>query len=127
MKRVKKALLGLLGVVVVGALVLVGWVELRWNHKYSDVKGPDLHASADPKVIEHGRYLVRGPAHCSNCHQKDFTDFLRADKGEELPLQGGVEFVMGPLGTIYPRNITPDKETGLGRYDDMTDDRKMVV
>src|SRR6185503_8551276 len=65
-----------------------------------------------------GKYLVRGPAHCSNCHVASFDEFLRADKGEELPLRGGVEFQMGPLGSLYPRNLTPDKETGLGRYTD---------
>jgi mono/diheme cytochrome c family protein len=118
MKRWKKLLLGLLGSVAVIALGLIGWIELRWNWKFSHVRGPDLHASNDPKVIEHGRYLVRGPAHCSNCHQASFEDFMRSDKGEELPLQGGVEFVMGPLGSLYPKNLTPCKETGIGRFDD---------
>src|SRR5579859_2630243 len=120
MKRLKKILLGIFVTLAIVIGAVVGWIELRWNHRFSDVVGPDLHASNDPKVIEHGKYLVRGPAHCSNCHQPSFEDFMRSDKGEELPLQGGVEFIMGPLGTIYPKNLTPCKETGIGRYDDRT-------
>jgi mono/diheme cytochrome c family protein len=121
MKALKKILLGLFVLAALVVLGLVGWIELRWNHTYNDIKGPtDLHASADPKVIEHGKYLVRGPAHCSNCHQDSLEDFIRSDKGEELPLQGGLEFCLGPLGCIYPKNLTPDRETGIGRYDDAT-------
>src|SRR4051794_18942849 len=120
MKRLKQIGLGFLGVVAVVALALFVWIQLRWDHRFTDVQGPELRASTDPKVIEHGKYLVRGPAHCANCHQASFADMLRADGGEELPLRGGVEFVMGPLGAIYPRNLTPDKETGIGRYDDRT-------
>jgi mono/diheme cytochrome c family protein len=126
MKRAKAILVRIIGLLVVMVLALVGWVELRWNHKYSDVRGPaNLHTSSDAKVIEHGKYLVRGPAHCSNCHQASFADFLRADKGEELPLQGGVEFCLGPIGCLYPKNLTPDPETGIGRYDDATIFRMM--
>jgi mono/diheme cytochrome c family protein len=126
MKLWRKILFGVLGLVALVGLGLVGWIELRWNHRYSDIKGPaDLHTSTDPKVIEHGKYLVRGPAHCSNCHQDSFESFDRADKGEELPLQGGVEFCLGPLGCMYPKNLTPCKETGIGRYDDATFFRMM--
>src|SRR5437868_9714230 len=125
MKRLKKALLGLLCVLGLVGLGGFTWIELRWDHKYSEIKGPDLRASNDPKVIEHGKYLVRGPAHCSNCHQGSFDEYQRADKGEELPLRGGVEFAMGPIGMLYPRNLTPCKDTGLGRYDDATVFRMM--
>jgi hypothetical protein len=44
-----------------------GWVDLRWNRRFDEVRGPDLQVTTDAKVIEHGKYLVRGPAHCSNC------------------------------------------------------------
>jgi mono/diheme cytochrome c family protein len=126
MKRWKKVLLGFFGLVAMVVLGLIGYISMRWNHKFSDIKGPsDLHASTDPKVIEHGKYLVRGPAHCSNCHQGNFDEYVRADKGEELPLRGGVEFAMGPIGILYPRNLTPCKETGIGRYDDQTVFRMM--
>ena len=34
-----------------------------------------------------------------------------------LPLAGGRPFHL-PFGTIYSRNLTPDVETGIGRYTD---------
>src|SRR5579872_6567596 len=118
MKRWKKVVLGALGVLGAAVLGLVAYVELRWNHSYNEVVGPELHASTDPAVIARGKYLVRGPAHCSNCHVDDFDEMGRSDKGEELALRGGCGFPMGPLGVIYTRNLTPCKETGIGRYDD---------
>jgi mono/diheme cytochrome c family protein len=125
MKTWKKIVLGVAGTLVLAVLGLVAWVEVHWNQRYDDVAGPDLHASTDPKVIEHGKYLVRGPAHCSNCHVATFDEFIRSDHGEVLPLRGGVEFVLGPIGTLYPKNLTPCKETGIGRWDDRTVFRMM--
>jgi mono/diheme cytochrome c family protein len=125
MKMWKKLVLGLLGTLVLALGLLVLFVELRWNRRFDGVVGPDLHASTDPAVIAHGKYLVRGPAHCSNCHVATFDEFFRSDKGEELPLRGGVEFQMGPLGSIFPKNLTPDPTTGIGRYDDRTIFRMM--
>lgn len=39
------------------------------------------------------------------------------DAGERLPLTGGYEWVT-PMGTLRSPNITPDAETGIGRYTD---------
>jgi len=43
---------------------------------------------------------------------------IASDKGDDVPLRGGVEFKMNPIGTMYPKNLTPDPETGIGRYSD---------
>ncbi|MEO8589103.1 MAG: hypothetical protein ABI432_07040 [Flavobacteriales bacterium] len=77
---------------------------------------PDITASADSAVIAHGEYLVHGPAHCTGCHTDKAHEaaFLR---GEEVPLHGGFPFEL-PIGTIYTRNITNDKEHGVGRLTD---------
>jgi mono/diheme cytochrome c family protein len=55
---------------------------------------------------ERGEYLARA-ADCEVCHT--------ADNG--TPFAGGRAFVL-PFGTIYSTNITPDPETGIGRYSD---------
>jgi hypothetical protein len=39
------------------------------------------------------------------------------DAGKEVPLSGGFAFVL-PVGTIYSKNITPNKETGIGNLTD---------
>lgn len=96
-------------------LGLVGVVAVRQNKKY-DAPLPDLHASRDPSVIERGRYLVYGPAHCADCHA-DKNQRRALEAGHEVPLTGGYEFNL-PVGTFRTPNITPDKKTGIGRYTD---------
>jgi mono/diheme cytochrome c family protein len=114
---IKKVLVTLLVLVV---LVIIGGymhVESSWNKKY-EWPGPDLKVSTDSAVIAKGKYLVHGPAHCVSCHVGSFAEMVEADKGKDIPLKGGVGFQMGPLGTMYTRNLTPDNETGIGRYTD---------
>jgi mono/diheme cytochrome c family protein len=65
-----------------------------------------IHASQDPALVERGRYLVRGPAHCSACHGDD--------------LGGGRNFDLGPLGTAVAPNITRDAANGVGASSDDT-------
>jgi mono/diheme cytochrome c family protein len=59
---------------------------------------------ANATLIERGEYLTRA-ADCVVCHTaKDGTPFI-----------GGRAFVL-PFGTLYSTNITPDIETGIGKY-----------
>lgn len=113
----KKIIFGIiiLLVVVLGGLFV--FIQLNWNKTY-DIPYPDLQVSNDPEVIERGRYLVHGPAHCSNCHVSSVAQMVASDAGQDLPLSGGVAFPLGPLGTLYTANLTPDPKTGLGRYSD---------
>lgn len=113
----KKILLGLLAIVVIAVVGFVSFVMLSWNKKY-DIPYPELKVSTDSAVIAHGKYLVNGPAHCIGCHVSSFDDFVRAEKGEHVALKGGVLFPMGPIGSLCPPNLTPDPETGIGRYED---------
>lgn len=73
-----------------------------------------LRASQDPSVIERGRYLVNGPAHCADCHGPRDAP---GDTEQPLALMGGKEFHL-PVGVFRVPNITPDLETGIGRYQD---------
>lgn len=118
MKRWHKVTLGAALVVFVIAASASTYVAVRWNRSYDQVEGPDLRASTDSAVIARGEYLVRGPAHCVTCHVGTMDEMLRADKGELLPLRGGIAFALGPLGVLRPPNLTPDQATGIGRYTD---------
>ncbi|MFI4890011.1 MAG: c-type cytochrome [Steroidobacterales bacterium] len=55
-------------------------------------------------LLERGAYLTRA-ADCEACHT--------ARGG--VPFAGGRAFAL-PFGTLYSTNITPDPETGIGRY-----------
>jgi mono/diheme cytochrome c family protein len=101
--------------VVALALAVVGSV-VTWMRatRTFDAPYPAIHASRDPAVIERGRYLVDGAAHCAECHGAVDPPAV-SRKGR--PLVGGKEFVL-PVGTFRVPNITPDPETGIGRMND---------
>jgi mono/diheme cytochrome c family protein len=63
-----------------------------------------LHAQTDEKIVEQGRYLATA-GNCVSCH---------THPGGQL-FAGGLEFVT-PFGTLYSTNITPDPETGIGKW-----------
>ena len=69
-------------------------------------------AEAAAKKIAHGKHLSVVSV-CGDCHTPGTLfgapDFSRELSGSELGWQG-------PWGTSYARNLTPDMETGLGKY-----------
>lgn len=74
---------------------------------------PPLREKApDPSNrVEYGKYLVT-IASCGDCHTK-------REKGEKVPgmdYAGGLKFEMRSGGEIQSANITPDPETGIGRW-----------
>jgi mono/diheme cytochrome c family protein len=73
---------------------------------------PKAHAESP---VERGSYLVV-VAGCNDCHTPGFF-FGKPDKDKFL---GGsdVGFEIPGLGVFNGRNITPDKETGLGAWTD---------
>jgi mono/diheme cytochrome c family protein len=95
----------------------IGFALLTAENKlvFPETPRPQLVASEDPAVIERGRYLVHGPAHCSQCHSTDDRD--HPEKTKTAPLSGGLEFAMGPLATRYAANLTPH-ETGIKNISD---------
>jgi mono/diheme cytochrome c family protein len=64
--------------------------------------------------VERGRYLAEGILACGNCHvQRGPQGQPLADKG----LSGGMPF-REPGFQAHAPNITPDPETGIGRWTD---------
>lgn len=96
-------------------ITLVVTVALRQDLKY-DAAYPPIKASTDSAVLARGKYLVYGPAHCADCHAP-MEKHEDVNKGLEVPLSGGIVFQL-PIGNIYPPNITPDMETGIGKLTD---------
>lgn len=67
-----------------------------------------------PGSVERGKYLMQGVVACGNCH------FARGDKGQPLldkGLSGGMVFDEPPF-KAYAANITPDPDTGIGKWTD---------
>jgi mono/diheme cytochrome c family protein len=65
-------------------------------------------AAADADLVARGAYLATA-AGCANCH----TDSAHGGQ----PYAGGLALGT-PFGTFYTPNITPDPETGIGRWTD---------
>ena len=74
---------------------------------------PAWSASAQPDLVARGRYLVEGIAGCGNCH---------TPKGPQGDLPGrnrvGGMVIEEPAFRVIGPNITPDPETGIGRWTD---------
>jgi mono/diheme cytochrome c family protein len=107
-----KKILKWTGIILLALITCVTIITASRQHLTYDAPYPDIHASKDTAVIARGRHFVYGLAHCIDCHNTANADSLIA-AGKEVPLSGGYAFDL-PLGTVYSRNITPDKETGIG-------------
>ena len=71
-------------------------------------------AAPDAATLARGKYLVEGVVACGNCH------IARGAQGEPLfdkGLSGGMAFDDPAFNAVAP-NITPDMETGIGKWTD---------
>ncbi|MGQ7790872.1 cytochrome c [Faunimonas sp. B44] len=101
--------------IVVTVLVVLagaGLFALTWRSAYDPVDPPDP-ASFDPALIERGQQLA-GIGGCAMCHT--------AEGGEAYA--GGVA-VPTTYGAVHSTNITPDPETGIGRWSEAAFRRAM--
>jgi mono/diheme cytochrome c family protein len=114
MQSISKKKLGRVGLVTFLLVAMVAVATQLRATRTIDAPYPDVQASRDPAVLERGRYLVEGPAHCGECHAKKDPP---AVSHQGRPLIGGGKFEL-PIGTFYIPNITPDIDTGIGRYTD---------
>src|SRR5262245_42349771 len=63
--------------------------------------------------LERGKYLMQGIVACGNCH----TQNTPQGPMPGMELAGGTKFEEG-FGISYAANITPDPETGIGKWTD---------
>jgi mono/diheme cytochrome c family protein len=62
-------------------------------------------------LLERGDYLVNGIANCGNCHSPQLPDGTLSG-----PALSGGKALFAPGIIAYPPNLTPDPETGLGKW-----------
>ena len=96
----KRIVIGLAGVAIVG---LMGFSALAWRPAIAPID-PPAAASFPTELIAKGQALA-GAGYCAVCHTR----------------QGGEPFAGGyglrtPFGTIFSTNLTPEPETGIGRW-----------
>jgi mono/diheme cytochrome c family protein len=88
-------------VVLIGGAV--AGFAIAWRPAIAAIE-PPAPASFDPALVKRGRDLA-SIGNCSDCHT------VRGGKA----FAGGLP-VPTPFGTIYSSNITPDADTGIGRW-----------
>ncbi len=91
-------------------LMLAGVVALSLSALGAASVAASPSAAGDPAK---GRYIVAANGGC-DCHGPDLAGFK-----EDAPAAQSGEMFRGAFGSVTAKNITPDKETGIG---DWTDD-----
>lgn len=116
--KLVRALLVVIGLVVltVGGLVL--YVQLTYERDFGATPRPAIQASNEPEVIARGEYIAHALGHCSACHGPAESAATRRLATDLHDLRGGYAMKAGPFGTFYPANLTPDPDTGLGKVSD---------
>ena len=74
-------------------------------------------ASAQELLAERGAYLVNGIGGCNNCHTPRGSGGA-LDPQLDKRLSGSTQTFQAPQYTVKGSNLTPDNETGLGRWSD---------
>jgi mono/diheme cytochrome c family protein len=87
-----------------------------WKMNEKEIKDfyAKLDAQAKANPVQRGKYLVRTIG-CAGCHST-YTDDLGVVEGSQF--SGGLTFDLYPFGKFTSRNLTSDKETGLGNWTD---------
>ncbi|HWT71160.1 MAG TPA: cytochrome c [Oxalicibacterium sp.] len=98
----KRLLLRAVALLIAIALLIAAW--MAWANRNPDLAQPAV-APADPAAqIARGAYLARA-GNCISCHT--------ARGGQEY---AGGRAVPTPFGNIYASNLTPDRATGIGSW-----------
>lgn len=114
-----KASVRVLGFMATAVIITaVGGFTYLCLRKPAAASPSDVKVEIGPARLARGKYLFT-LADCDGCHsQRDFTRF----DGPVVESGRGMGFVfppdMGLPGIVAPRNITPDKETGIGNWTD---------
>lgn len=84
----------------------------QWMILACSLLATEALAGSDAPRLARGKYLTEGVLACANCHA------VRDEKGQviaEKGMAGGRDFDFGVF-KAYARNITPDRETGIGKW-----------
>lgn len=106
-----------IGIILIVLVAGVGIATAMRQHVTFEAPMPDIKASNDSAVIAKGKHIVLGPGHCADCHSSIPNVDSIVKLNQEVPMSGGHAFKFD-LGTFYAKNLTPDKETGIGNMSD---------
>ncbi|MGL4621808.1 MAG: c-type cytochrome [Chroococcidiopsis sp.] len=89
------------------SIVSLGVTQASSNDLSRDLTNPDL--------IQRGRYITTALGNCAGCHSPNKSPNDPGWLAGYLPGTPDQPFQIGQF-QIYPSNITPDRETGIGSW-----------
>jgi mono/diheme cytochrome c family protein len=98
--------------VLVAAIAVAALLAIAWRPQIAPIDPPG-RAGLDVLLVQRGSQLASA-GNCIACHT--------AQGGQ--PFAGGLPLPT-PFGTLYSTNITPDPQTGIGRWSQQAFDRSM--
>ena len=116
-----KSLLKVVGVLIVLAVVLAGAGLVYLASRRPAMRPPSSEkVEATPARLARGEYLTLHVADCLTCHSDFVPNQFDLPPKPGTEGQGGIPFdkKLGVPGVVQAQNITPDPETGLGRWTD---------
>ena len=117
MKKIVVRVAGGLGALV--GLAALGLVTKFYVLSPASRPAPDMKAPSTPESVARGKYLVEHVTGCTGCHSP-----IDETKPGDPPIEGrrGAGRDFGPMGEapfrLRAHNLTPDPETGIGRWTD---------
>jgi mono/diheme cytochrome c family protein len=118
MKKVAAWILGVLGALVLAALIFVFGLRPRVR------PAPSLTAAATPELVARGDYLANHVALCPACHSDAPPFHVEGARPEQLWVGRDIGTDMkangdqGVAGALTSRNLTSSKEHGVGQWTD---------
>ena len=94
-------------------------VQLCWLLAAVVILAPPSTAQTRGDHVQRGRYLVETIAACGHCHTPQRLENNRQVDLPGMHLAGGYGFEGPVLGRWAGTNITPDPETGIGRWTEL--------
>src|SRR5262245_22524212 len=108
---------GVIAVLVVGGAAAA--FVIAWRPAIAAIEPPAQQSFA-PDLVRRGRELA-AMGNCNDCHT------VRGARNQESKNFAGGRPVRTPFGTVFSTNITPDAETGIGRWSEAAFRRAMLV
>ncbi len=101
-------------VAIVAGLGLLGLCQLAGPARLVAAEGAPNLAPGDP---QRGKYVLE-LGQCAGCHGQNLAGWRAGGPPEQPESAPFGELFAGPFGTAPARNITPDRETGVGSWTD---------
>jgi cytochrome c553 len=105
-------------------LVALALIAISATIGWRPFLGPRMRAVTDrkfeatPERLKRGTYLAEHVAACTDCHTPFETNASSSENMQHKKGSGQIFPIPGFPGTLVAPNITPDSETGVGRWTD---------